>query len=192
VSALLGDRPALLAALAIYALAIGAVSSVLGVIDTVDGRVPAAARTVIGLVGIAGGALLWQRPFPGSLVCLLWAVMQIPYFAWNLEGSPFSQFIDVPLGASSQTTRNGEVTSYSYVGINLVGVGLTVLAARVRSSVMDEERRRRLSLPEQDTSSRELREIEDMRRRGEISREEANQRRAAVLRRSRDETPDSG
>ena len=178
-------RPTPIAILALCALVLGAASFVLGAIDAADGQTPAIGRTLIGLVGIAGGWLLWTRPERGGLICLAWAVVQIPYFVWNLDGSPTTQLIDLPVSASSTTARNGVITSQSAVGINLVGVALTILAVKVRSLLVVDQlraqaRRADEELPDAD---RTLREIEALRREGKITREEANERRKAVFER---------
>ena len=188
-------RPMPVALLAGYAVVVGAVSALLGAGGILDGETPAIGRTVIGLLGVTGGALLWTRPQRGGLICLVWAVLQIPYVVWNLDGSPTTQLIEVPLSASSTTSRNGVITSESAIGINLVGVALAILAAKVRSLLviegLREEARRANEMPSAD---RTLRDIEAMRQAGTITREEANQRRLAVLKSlptTQDSDPDS-
>jgi hypothetical protein len=188
-------RPMPVALLAGYAVVVGAVSALLGAGSILDGETPAIGRSLIGLVGLAGGALLWTRPQRGGFICLVWAVLQIPYVVWNLDGSPTTQLIEVPLSASSTTSRNGVITSESAIGINLVGVALAILAAKVRSVLvmegLREEARRANEMPSAD---RTLREIEAMRQAGTITREEANQRRLAVLKSlptTQDSDPDS-
>jgi hypothetical protein len=175
-------RPAPITLLVIYSVVIGALSFVLGATDALDGQSPAIGRTLIGLVGLVGGGLLWTQPQRGGLLCLAWAVVQIPYIVWNLDGSPTTQLIEVPLSMSSTTSRNGVITEHSAFGINLVGVALTILAVKVRSLLlvqgMRDESRRADETPSPD---RTLREIEAMRQAGTITREEANQRRQAVL-----------
>lgn len=138
-------RPRSLVILAVYAAIVGALTVVTENSAALDGEAPAVSRVLLGVVGVAGGLLLWaERPTPliGWVICMIWAVAQIPVIAWNTEGNPTSQFVEIPLGFTSQTTRNGVVTSYSELGINLAGVILAVLLARHRATV--EQRARAL------------------------------------------------
>jgi hypothetical protein len=131
-------RPTSLVVLAAYTAIVGALTIITDFSAALDGSVPAICRVVLGVVGLAGGLLLWTErptPFAGWAVCMVWAVAQIPVFAWNTDGNPTSQFLEIPLGVTSQTTRNGVVTSYSELGINLAGVILAILLARHRVTV---------------------------------------------------------
>jgi hypothetical protein len=124
-----------LALLAAYAVVIGAISVVMNVGGALDGEVPAICRMVLGLWGVLAGVMLWtgQRVgIDGWRAVMIWAVIQIPLYAWNTHGSPFVQVLEFPLAATSQTTVNGEVTFDSQVGINLVGVALAAWAATKR------------------------------------------------------------
>lgn len=124
--------------LAAYAAIVGAVSFVLDVGPALSGQVPAMGRALLGLLGVAGGMLLWTGPrlgIRGWLVCMIWAVIQIPVFAWSLGGSPTAQIVRLPLSYSSKTTVNRVVTSYSEVGINVVGVILAVWLSRQRQAL---------------------------------------------------------
>lgn len=96
---------------------------------------PATGRAILGLWGLGAGLLLWtgrRVGIGGWPAIMAWTVIQIPVVAWDTDGSLTTQLFDVPLSASSRTTVNGEVTSYSEYGINLVGVVLTVWAVRTR------------------------------------------------------------
>jgi hypothetical protein len=175
-------RPTPIALLAVYSAVVGAVSFVLGATDALDGQSPAIGRTIIGVVGLIGGGLLWTQPQRGGLLCLAWAVAQIPYIVWNLDGSLTTQLIEIPLSMSSTTSRNGVITEQSAFGINLVGVALTILAVKVRSLlVVDAMRDEARRSDESPSADRTLREIEALRQAGTITREEANERRQAVL-----------
>ncbi len=132
VQAAVESRPRQILYVAGYAAIVGAVSIVLAVLGIADGETPAIGRALLGLIGVAGAYLLWTRPRLGWTVLLAWAALQIPYFAWNTDGSPHAQAIYFPLSASSSTTVNGEITSYSEYGINLVGVILTVVVSKWR------------------------------------------------------------
>jgi hypothetical protein len=103
----------------------------------IDGEAPAMARLLLGLLGFAGGILLWMwRPAGlGWILCMAWAVIQIPFYAWNTEGSPTEQIIALPLTFSSRSTVNGEVTSFSEFGINVAGVALAFLLSRHKETL---------------------------------------------------------
>ncbi|HEX5163925.1 MAG TPA: hypothetical protein VFV93_00910 [Thermomicrobiales bacterium] len=130
------ERSSRLMMVAAGAALIGAASFALNIGDGLSGEIPALGRALLGLVGLAGGALLWLRPRLGWNVALLWAIFQIPFIAWNTDGSVTSQLIDFPLSMSSSTTVNGVVTSYSEFGINLIGVALVIVISRMRGSWM--------------------------------------------------------
>ena len=124
-----------LALLATYAVVIGAMSAVMNIGGAVDGEVPSLGRIMLGLWGVAAGAMLWtghRLGIDGWRAVMIWAAIQIPLYAWNTDGSPFVQVIEFPASFTNQTTVNGEVTSFSEVGVNLVGIALAVCAASVR------------------------------------------------------------
>jgi hypothetical protein len=134
------ERSSRLMMVAAGAALIGAASFALNIGDGLGGEAPAMGRALLGLVGVASGALLWLRPRIGWNVALLWAVLQVPFIAWNTDGSITSQLIDFPLSMSSSTTVNGVVTSYSEFGINLIGVALVIAIMRMRGSWMTRNR----------------------------------------------------
>lgn len=118
----MGRKAAILGAWTVIA---SAASIVMNMGDAIDGEGYAITRIVLGLFGLAAAALLWTgRHFgrDGFYAIMAWGALQIPYFAQTADGNYTKQLVDVFLGASSQTTVNGEVTSFSAVGINLVGV----------------------------------------------------------------------
>jgi hypothetical protein len=124
-----------LALLAAYAGVVGALSVVTNLGGVIEGEVPAICRVALGLFGVVAGAMLWTGTrigVDGWRAVMIWAVIQIPLYAWNADGSPFVQMIEVPMAMSSETSVNGETTSYSQVGINLVGVALAAWAASRR------------------------------------------------------------
>jgi len=126
-------RPRSLMILAGYAVLIGALSAIDDLGAALDGEVPAICRVVLGVVGLAGGLLLWTErptPFTGWAICMAWAALQIPIIAWDVAGSPTTQLLEMPLKTYSQTTVNGAVTSYSELGINFIGVILVIAFAR--------------------------------------------------------------
>ncbi len=130
------ERSSRLMLVAGYAAIVGAASFALNIGDGLGGEIPAMGRALIGIVGVAGGALLWSRPRLGWTIVLAWAMLQIPFIAWNTDGSVTSQIIDFPLSFSSSSSVNGVVTSFSEYGINLVGVALAIVVSRIRSSWM--------------------------------------------------------
>jgi hypothetical protein len=140
VSSMSGERSQRLMMVAGFAAAVGAASVAINAGDAFSGEIPALGRMLLGLVGIAGGALLWTRPKLGWLVVLAWAALQIPFIAWNTDGSVTTQLLAFPLSMSSSTTVNGEVTEYSEIGINLIGVALTIVIAKWRNAWMLQNR----------------------------------------------------
>jgi len=131
--AVLGRAMALLAA---YAIVVGALSVAINVTDALDGQAQAICRLVLGLWGLGAGIMLWSGRslgINGWQAVMVWSVLQIFYVAWDKNGSPTTQLFDIPLSFTSETTVNGEVTSFREYGINLVGVALTIWASAVRS-----------------------------------------------------------
>lgn len=140
----MGRSASLLGAWAVVA---SAMSIVLNVRDAVDGEGWAISRVVLGLIGLAAGAVFWSgRNYgkDGLYGILVWGMLQIPFYAAEPDGNITKQLVDAFLGATSQTTVNGEITSYSQVGINLVGVAVAVWASTCRGR-LDLWRRRALS-----------------------------------------------
>lgn len=133
------DRAAVLGrsltVLTAYAVIVGGLSLVINLGAAFDGVSPAIGRAVIGVVGLAAGTLLWtgrRVGIDGWHAVMLWSLLQIPFYAWNTEGSPTVQLLEFPLSASSTSIVNGEVTSYSEIGINVIGVILAFWVARTR------------------------------------------------------------
>jgi hypothetical protein len=132
IQASMSERPRTLLIAAGYAGLVGAASVALGIVGALDGETPAIGQALLGLVGVAASALLLTNPRQGWLLALVWAAVQIPYIAWNVDGSPLVQLLSFPLSSSSETRVNGEITSFSEYGINLIGVALTIVAHRWR------------------------------------------------------------
>jgi hypothetical protein len=61
---------------------------------------------------------------------IAWGILQIPYYASEPDGNWTRQLVDLFLGASSETRVNGEITEYSQVGLNAMGIIVAALAAR--------------------------------------------------------------
>ena len=106
--------------------AMGAASTIAYVGPAVGGNVPDLCRALLGVLRLAAALVLWLEPRTGWLLAQVWAVIQIPVVAWNTDGSPTLQILSLPLAATSQTSVNGQITSYSQIGINLVGVILAI------------------------------------------------------------------
>jgi hypothetical protein len=118
----------------LYVTAYAAVASAASIAMHISaaGETVALSRILLGLLGIAGAALLWTRPRIGWSVLLAWAAVQIPFIAWSTDGSPLVQLFSLPLSVKSESHTNGVLTSYSEFGINLVGLVATILIARWR------------------------------------------------------------
>ena len=128
----LGRAMALLAA---YAVVVGALSVVVNAADALDGQVPAICRVGLGIWGLLAGLMLWSGRsigINGWQAVMVWSVVQIFHVAWNSDGSPTTQLFSFPLTFTSETTVNGEVTSFREYGINFVGVALAIWTSSVR------------------------------------------------------------
>jgi hypothetical protein len=112
-----------------------------------DGDTYAICRVVIAVVGLAATALFWSgRNYgqDGMTAILVWGVLQIPFYA-TADGQNYTtQLADFFAGASSSTAVNGEVTEFSQVGLNLVGIAIAVWAGSARKR-LDLWRRRAAS-----------------------------------------------
>lgn len=128
------DRHKTVVYTAAYAGLVGAASVAFYAGDAFAGDVPGITRVLIGLLGIGAAALLWTRPRQGWLLALVWAVVQIPFVAWNVDGNALGQIVSFPLTVSSSTTVNGEITSFSEYGLNIVGIILVVVINRWRAA----------------------------------------------------------
>lgn len=124
---------------AAYALVVGAVSLALYLPDALGGEVSAAIRAILGLLGLAAGVVLWTQPARevlGWRLALLWALAQIPVIAWDEYGSATLQLLEVPLSVTERTTVNGEVTSYSEYGVNIVGIVLAAIYSKLQGQAV--------------------------------------------------------
>jgi uncharacterized membrane protein len=124
-----------LALLATWAIVGGAVSVALALGDLADGEVVAICRTVLGVIGVAAGLLVWtlrRAGIDGWQAVMLWTAAQVPFIAWSTEGNATRQVIEMLLGFSASTTVNGVVTSSEQYGINAVGIVLVIWASRTR------------------------------------------------------------
>jgi hypothetical protein len=106
--------------------------------DAIDGEGYAIARGIIGIIGLAAAALFWSgRNYgqDGMRAIMAWGLLQIPYYASEPDGNWTRQLFDFFLGATSETRVNGEITDYSQVGINVMGILVAALAAKSLASL---------------------------------------------------------
>lgn len=110
----------------------------------VDGETYAICRVLIAVVGLAAGALFWSgrnHGTDGMTAILVWGVLQVPFYATADDQNYTTQLADFFAGVSSSTTVNGEVTEFSQVGLNLLGVAIVIWAVSARKR-LDLSRRR--------------------------------------------------
>lgn len=92
------------------------------------GEIAALGRIVLGALGLAAAVLLYRSPALGYRLAVGWAAVQCLYVAWTPDGgSPTTQWPNIPVTFSSETSVNGVTTSYFAFGVNIVG--LIALAA---------------------------------------------------------------
>lgn len=101
---------------------IGALTIVSDLSGAIGGVIPAIGRVVVGLLAVASAALVRIQPSNAWLLALIWAVVQIPFYAWSPEGSPTSQAVQIPISMTNSNTVNGQLVSYSSIGLNMAGV----------------------------------------------------------------------
>lgn len=119
-----------------------AVLSIGGIVTSVapalDGEVYGYTRIALGILGIAAAAVLLfgnDHGKTGLTLVMAWAAIQSIYYASEPDGNLTRQLIDGLMGGSNSTTINGEVTSFSAIGINLVGLGMLIFAYACRSQI---------------------------------------------------------
>ncbi len=140
----MGRSASLLGAWAVVASGLGIV---LNAGDAMDGEIWAISRILLGLIGLAAGVVFGSgRNYgkDGLFAILAWGVLQIPSYASVPDGNVTKQLFDAFLGSTSETRVNGEITSFSQAGINLVGVAVTIWASTCKGR-LDLWRRRALS-----------------------------------------------
>lgn len=120
-----------------YAVGIGILSILIDIGPLLDAEWVAFSRAAVAVLGIAGGVMLWRTPGgnTGWRVLIVWAVIQIPMYAWEPVGSPTEQFFAYPLGYTDSTTVNGFVTEYTQIAINIVGVILLAVLLAWREPI---------------------------------------------------------
>lgn len=123
-------------------IALTAVLAIGGIVTSLslaaEGEAFGYTRIALGIIGVAGVVLMLagrDNDKLGLTVILVWAAIQTVYFAEAPDGNYTRQLIDGLAGGSSSTTINGEVTQFSAIGINLVGLGMLLFAYATRSKL---------------------------------------------------------
>lgn len=100
-----------------------------------SGEIAAFGRIALGTAGAAAAVLLWRHPPLGYRLAVGWAAVQCLYVAWTpTGGSPTTQWLELPVTFSSESSVNGVTTSFFALGVNLVGpVALALLRSRSRA-----------------------------------------------------------
>lgn len=117
-------------------LSLGAIFTSFGTVS--DGEAYGYTRMALGLVGLVGAVLIVVGNDYGKMglyVVLAWAGVQSLYFADVPDGNYTRQLFDMFMGASSSTTINGEITEFSEIGINLVGLVMLIFAYFCRTHI---------------------------------------------------------
>lgn len=135
----LGSKLALFAAVAMIVGLAGVVMSVPGMLD---GEWTSFCGLVVGVLGIASGAMIWTGTNAGSALDgmnlgVLWALAHVPYLEIFDRDAGTDLLYPIPsIGAiftmGSSTSTNGRVASEDVWGIGLLGVILLVSAVAVR------------------------------------------------------------
>jgi hypothetical protein len=111
----------------------GGVSVATNAGDAFAGDIPSLCRLALGVVGLLAAVMLQMRPALGWRLGWLWALVQIPAFAWTPGGNPTVQMLDLTLSFSHKVTTNGAVTSYTMFGINVMGIILFAIFHTLRA-----------------------------------------------------------
>lgn len=123
-------------------VAITAILSLGGIITSfgtvIDGETYGYTRIGLGLVGLLGAILILVGHDYGKMglsVVMAWAAVQSVFYATVPDGNYTRQLIDGLAGSSTSTMINGEVTEFSAVGLNLVGLVMLGFAYMCRKQV---------------------------------------------------------
>ena len=114
-------------------LSIGGIVTSLGLL--MDGEAYGYSRVALGVLGVAGAVLILVGNDYGKIgltLVMAWGLIQSVFFATEPDGNFTRQLFDALAGASSSTTINDEVTEFSAIGLNLVGVAMFAFAYACR------------------------------------------------------------
>lgn len=109
----------------IIALGIAAIALVTLYFDAqgaLAGKIPQLGRCAVAIVGLIAALLIGLGNNIGWVAAVAWAVVQIPVFAWSVDGSPNLQALNFPFAFTHSSVVNNEVTSYSQIGINIAAL----------------------------------------------------------------------
>ncbi|MFM9943575.1 MAG: hypothetical protein ACKVP7_29260 [Hyphomicrobiaceae bacterium] len=110
---------ALVAAIAVWTLALDGLGALAS-------KLPQLGRSLVAGLGLLGALLLVTEKTIGTIdgwrLALVWAIIQIPIFAWSPDGSPNVQALVANLGVNHETKVNNQITSYGQYGLNIVGL----------------------------------------------------------------------
>ncbi len=141
----LADLPRALTLVTGWAAIAGLGSIGLAVPAMLDGEVFGFTRAAIGLLGVAAAALVVSGRWiglDGRQALMLWVLAQLPVYADTPGGNLFRQLFEVPLAMTSTVRINGEITSYSQLGVNVVAIVLAIVIARQKDAWMRYQRER--------------------------------------------------
>lgn len=106
-----------------------------------QGSVPAMVRTAVALLGLAGALLLQRHQPAGWRLARSWAALQIPHYAWSVEGPLTTQCLYFPLAITFLTNAlpGSPGPPSEQIGINVVGIIFFVWLGRWRDSLLRPE-----------------------------------------------------
>lgn len=123
-------------------LSLGGIITSFGVVA--DGEPFGYTRIALGLLGLAGAVLILvgnDYGKMGLMVVMAWAAIQSIFYATVPDGNFTKQLFDGLAGSYSQIAVGGEVTEYSAIGLNLVGLVMLGFAYMCRKQVINWENR---------------------------------------------------
>ena len=115
-------------------LVVGGLTVATDATPALAGAIPAIGRLAVALLGVLGGTLLVTQPRRGWYLALAWALVQVPFIAWTPDGSPTAQVLQMPVAMTNAVRVNGQLVSYSALGVNVVGVLFAAWLGRWRSA----------------------------------------------------------
>src|SRR5689334_13048914 len=80
----------------------GGMSVFINASDAFAGDLPSICRMALGVVGVLAAVMLQIRPDLGWRLGWLWALAQIPVYAWMEGGNPTTQWLSLPLAITDK------------------------------------------------------------------------------------------